>query len=132
MFCLRKLNSFHVNRKILATFYDTVIASVWGYCLICWGGNVGKSEKDRINRIIKSAERIIGKSQPLIHTTYEDLLAGKLTMLLNDTNHPLHDVLASQLIPRSGRMRVPYAATNRYPSSFIPPAITHHNLTFKR
>ena len=32
MFCLRKLNSFHVNRKILATFYDTVVASVWAYC----------------------------------------------------------------------------------------------------
>ncbi len=103
---------------MLATFY--VIASVWGYCLICWGGNVGKSEKDRINRMIKSAGRIVGESRPLVDTAYEDLLAGKLTMLLNDTNHLLHDVLASQLIPKSGRMQVPYAATNRYPSSLIP------------
>ena len=69
MFCLRKLNSFHVNRKILATFYDNVVASVW----------------------------------PLVDTAYGDLLAGKLTMLLNDAYHPLHDALASQLIPRSGR-----------------------------
>ncbi len=85
-----------------------------------------------IDRIIKAAGRILWESRPRLDAAYEDLLAGKLTVLLNDTNHPLHDVLASQLIPRSGRMRVPYAATNRYSSSFIPRAITHHNLHFKR
>ena len=82
--------------------------------------------------MIKAAGRIIGESRPFVVTAYGDLLAGKLNMLLNDANHLLHDALASQLIPRSGRMRVPYSVTNRYPSSFIPRAITHHNLNFKR
>ena len=109
-----------------------MVASVWSYCLVCKGGNARGITKDRINRIIRAAGRILRESQPLVHTAYGDLLAGKLNMLLNDANHPLHDALASQLIPRSGRMRVPYSATNRYPSSFIPRAITYHNLSFKR
>ena len=113
MFCLRKLNLFHVNRNILATFYDTVVASVWSYCLVCWGGNARGIAKDRINRIIRAAGRILGESRPLVDTAYGDLLPGKLKMLLNDANHPLHDALASRLIPRSCHMRVPYSATNR-------------------
>ena len=80
--------------------------------------------------MIKAAGRILGESRPLVDTAYGDLLAGKLTMLLNDANHPLHDALASQLIPRSGRKPVPHSATNHYSSSFIPCAITHHNLNF--
>ena len=78
--------------------------------------------------MIKAAGRIIGESRPLVDTAYGALLAGKLTMLLNDANHPLHDALASQLIPRSGRTRVPFSATNRYPSSFPRAIITHHKL----
>ena len=38
MFCLRKLNFFKVDAKILALFYDSVVESVWRYCLfICLG-----------------------------------------------------------------------------------------------
>ena len=131
-YCLLAVVTIAVFAKVLATLYDTVVASVWAYCLICWVGNVRGIAMDRINRMIKPAGRILGESRPLVDTAYGDLLAGKLNMLLNDANHPLHDALASQLIPRSGRMRVPYSVTNRYPSSFIPRAITHHNLNFKR
>ena len=57
--------------------------------------------------MIKAAGRILGESRPLVDIAYGALLAGKLTMLRNDANHPLHDVLANQLTPRSGRMRAP-------------------------
>ena len=67
---------------------------------------------------------------PLVLYDIEDLLAGKLTMLLNDANHPLQDALANQLTPRSGRMRVPYAATNRYPSSFISVIVYSPRIVF--
>ena len=36
MYCLRKL--FDVDVKILALFYDSVVESVWRYCLLCWEG----------------------------------------------------------------------------------------------
>ena len=39
MYCLRKLNSFHITPEILNVFYTSTIVSVWRYCLVCWGGN---------------------------------------------------------------------------------------------
>ena len=60
MYCLRKLNSFHVTPEILDVFYISTIVSVWRYCLVCcWGGNVSKSEKRRTDSIVRKAERVI-------------------------------------------------------------------------
>ena len=42
MYCFRKLNYFHVDKRILALFYESVVASVWRYCLLCWGGTLVK------------------------------------------------------------------------------------------
>ena len=53
MYCLRKLNSFHITPEILNVFYSSTIVSVWRYCLVCWGGNVSKREKRRIDSIVR-------------------------------------------------------------------------------
>ncbi len=63
MYCLRKLNYFHVNANILAMFYDSVVSSIWKYCLICWGGNAARGDTDRINRVVNGAAKIIGLAQ---------------------------------------------------------------------
>ena len=76
-YCLRKLNSFHIRPEILNEFYKSTIVSVWRYCLVCWGGNVSKSEKRRIDSIIMKAERVIGECQPSVDSVYLDLVRGK-------------------------------------------------------
>ena len=119
MYCLRKLNFFRVDAKILALFYDSVVESVWRYCLLCWGGNVSKGDKDRVGRVVKEAGRIIGMSRQDFKTLYTDLVGKKLADVMDEVNHPLHERLSSHLIARSGRMRVPSAVTNRYLSSFV-------------
>ena len=69
MYCLRKLNSFHITPAILNVFYKSTIVSVWRYCLVCWGGiNVNKSEKRRIDSIVRKAERVIGECQASVDT----------------------------------------------------------------
>ena len=48
MYCFRKLNYFHVDKRILALFYESVVASVWRYCLLswlCWDGNVSQLKR---------------------------------------------------------------------------------------
>ena len=123
MYCLRKLNSFHITPEILNVFYTSTIVSVWRYCLVCWGGNVSKSEKRRTDGIVRKAERVIGASQPSVDSVYLDLVGGKLEMVWRENSHP-HGQLRSLLIPRgSGRLGPPYAGTNRHPASFIPKAI---------
>ena len=55
MYCLRKLTSFHIRPEILNVFYKSIIVSVsgggGGFCLVCWGGNVSKSDKRRIDKL---------------------------------------------------------------------------------
>ncbi|KAJ8039095.1 hypothetical protein HOLleu_16712 [Holothuria leucospilota] len=130
MYCMRKLHSFYVSPEILSVFYNSVICSVWRYCLLAWGGNISKCEKDRL---IKRASRIIGTEQTGVGDTYRALLPQKLHTVWTDVSHPLHNLLADQLIVRSGRLRLPsFSTKTRYPLSFIEHAIPCHNCSFKR
>ena len=77
----KKLNSrmysFHITPEILNVFYTSTIVSVWRYCLVCWEGNVSKSEKRRIDSIIRKAERVIGEYQPSVDSVYLETLERK-------------------------------------------------------
>ena len=107
-------------------------ASVWRYCLVCWGGNVSQGGRDKITRIVNQAGIMIGEPQQNLEDVYAVLLVAKLTNVMDDASHPLHDRLAGQLIFRSGRIRLPSAATDRYLSSFVPQAIRIHNANVQR
>ena len=51
---------------------------------------MSKSEKRRIDGIVRKAERVIGECQPSVDSVYLDLLRGKLEMVWSDSSHPLH------------------------------------------
>jgi hypothetical protein len=78
MFCLRKLNSFNVSPAILVTFYNTVIASVWRNCLVCYGGNATVCDKNRIDRVIREAGRIVGELLHDVDSVYKEEVERKL------------------------------------------------------
>ncbi|PIK41222.1 hypothetical protein BSL78_21929 [Apostichopus japonicus] len=132
LYCLRKLNTFNISRNILSIFYNSVIFSVWSYCVNCWGGNVNGTDRKRIDSIISQVSLILGERQQSVNTSYHLHLQSKLAGVLNNSSHPLHINLESAIIPRSGRMRLPRAVTNRYKSSFIPRCIKLHNESFTR
>ena len=132
LYCLRKLRSFNVNTAILASFYNSVICSVWGYCLICWGGNVSKATRQPLDKIIKRAGRIIGQCQESLDSVYQQRICSKLVGVMGDCSHPLHDTFQSKMIPRSGRLRAVNSGTDRYKNSFVPRAIIKYNQNFAR
>ncbi|TWW53378.1 putative RNA-directed DNA polymerase from transposon BS [Takifugu flavidus] len=43
MYFLRRLRSFNICRKLLWMFYQSVVASVLSYAVVCWGGECDKS-----------------------------------------------------------------------------------------
>ena len=89
---------------------------------------MSKNEKRRIDSIVRKAEWVIGECQPSVDSVYLDLSRGKLEMVWSGNSHLLHGQLRSQLIPRgSGRLGLPYAGTNRHPTSFLPQAIKLYN-----
>ncbi|TWW81840.1 hypothetical protein D4764_01G0016550 [Takifugu flavidus] len=40
MYFLRRVRSFNISRKLLWMFYQSVVASILSYAVVCWGGGV--------------------------------------------------------------------------------------------
>ena len=53
MYCMRKLRSFGVNSNMLVTFYNAVICSIIMFGSVCWGGNISKLDRGRLEKIVK-------------------------------------------------------------------------------
>ena len=55
MYCIRKLRSFGVNSDMLATssFYNAVICGIIMFGSVCWGGNISKLDRGRLEKIVK-------------------------------------------------------------------------------
>ena len=128
LYCLRKIASFNVRSEKLCMFYISTICGVWRYCLICWGGNVCKIERNRIDRLIRNAERVIGVELEPVDSVYRGLLDRKLQSVWDDSGHPMHALLSGRVSLRhSGRLRLPSLATNRYREFFTVRAIKLFN-----
>ena len=117
MFFLRKLNYFHVDKTILELFYTSTIQSIITFCIIAWGGNVTVMNKQKIDKVVKRASKLI--NTPLLF--FDDLLSHlclKKILSIENSDHPL-----SCKIVRSVRTNRPIfvkCRTVRYSKSFIP------------
>ena len=60
---LRKLRSFDISPEIVQMFFTCSISSVLTFNCVCWGRNISKHDRDRLVKIIKKAESVIGKRQ---------------------------------------------------------------------
>ena len=132
MYCLRKLRSFKLSQDILQMFFSSVVSSIMVFGLLCWGGNVAKRDRDRLDKIIKKAGGVVGRKQDDIQTIYLRLVMKKVTNILDDIEHPLFIEFDSRVIERSGRFRAPKTKTTRHKHSFIPTAIQTYNEHFDK
>ena len=53
MYCMRNLRSFGINSDMLVTFYNAVICSIIMFGSLCWGGNISKLDRGRLEKIVK-------------------------------------------------------------------------------
>ena len=51
--------SFGVNLDILGTFYNAVICSITMFGSVCWGGNISKLDRGRLEKIVKKAGHVV-------------------------------------------------------------------------
>ena len=67
---LRRLRSFGLTTHIMLTFYRAIIESVLTFSIKVWLGSITVKEKLRLNRVVKTASRIIGKDLPSLESFY--------------------------------------------------------------
>ncbi|KAI4896432.1 hypothetical protein NFI96_006934 [Prochilodus magdalenae] len=51
LYILRRLGSFRICQKLLLMFYQSVVASVLFYAVVCWGGSISKRDAGRLDRL---------------------------------------------------------------------------------
>ena len=59
---MRKLRSFGVNSDMLVTFYNAVMCSIVTFGSVCWGGNISKLDRGRLEKIVKKSRSCCGKA----------------------------------------------------------------------
>ena len=108
-------------------FYRSFIESVLSFCMASWYGNLSQEYKDKLDRHVKGASKIIGVNQAQLSTIYEQQVFRIAKNIIGSPAHPLHR--AFDLLPSGRRYRVPPGPNNRFRKSFVPTAIGLLNIS---
>ena len=118
---LRRLKRAHLPPPILTTFYRGTIESILGSCITAWFGNCTKLDRKNLQRVVRTAEKIIGVSLPSMSDIYTTRCIRKATSIVDDPSHPSHKFFSP--LPSGRRYRSIRSATTRLQYSFFPQAI---------
>ena len=94
---------------------------------VCWGGNISKLGRRRLEKIVKKAGHVVGKPLDSFKTLHKKRLYRKLMQILNDPTHPMKHISDSRRSNRSGRFLLLRTNTNHYKALFLPSALSVFN-----
>ncbi len=122
LYFLRQLRKFNLAQELLKQLYSAIIESVLCTSITVWFSSATKSDLRRLQRVVRTAERIIiGTTLPTLQQLYLSRVskrAGKITL---DPSHPAHSLF--ELLPSGRRYRALSTRTARHRNSFFPQAI---------
>ena len=121
MFFLRRLRSFGVGQRIMTKFYRAVIESVLTLSITVWYGRASADDRRLLNRVVKTASRIIGVDMPPLNDIYESRTLKRARSIISDDTHPAHPLV--ELLPSGKRYRTLKTNSVRHRDSFFPCAI---------
>ncbi|XP_061626357.1 uncharacterized protein LOC133476674 [Phyllopteryx taeniolatus] len=125
MYFLRLLRKHGLPPELLRQFYTAVIESVLCSSITVWFGAATKKDKLRLQRTIKTAERIVGTPLPTLEDLHAARTKTRACKILSDPPHPGHRLF--QLLPSGRRYRSMQTRTSRHSNSFFPLAINFLN-----
>ncbi|KAL2098435.1 hypothetical protein ACEWY4_007642 [Coilia grayii] len=131
LYFLRRLRSFSVCNRHLLMFYQSVMASVLFYAVVCWGGSTRKRDNGRLDRLVRKAGSVVGMELESLTTIAERRTLSRLHSILDNDRHPLHTIIINQRSLISDRLRSLSCRTDRLRRSFVPRAIQLYNSTQK-
>ena len=107
-------------------FYQSVVASVLFYTVVCWGGSISKKDTSRLGKLIRWAGSVVGAKLDSLVTVAEMRTLDKLLHIIDNTSHPLNSVISNQRSLFSDKLLLPKCRTNRLKNSFV-----HHHHTLQ-
>ena len=122
LYFLRRLRSFSVCCKMLEIYQSVVVGAVF-FAAVCWGGSIRGADAKKLNKLIRKAGSVLGCPLDGFELVVEHRSLNKLTATLDNTSHPLHDLLVRQRSTFSNRPIQLRCSRERYRRSFVPTAI---------
>uniref|UniRef100_A0A8C2CQ77 Reverse transcriptase domain-containing protein n=1 Tax=Cyprinus carpio TaxID=7962 RepID=A0A8C2CQ77_CYPCA len=121
LYFLRQLRKFNLPQELLKQFYSAVIESVLCTSITVWFGSATKSDIRRLQRTVRTAERIIGAPLPTLQELYTSRVRKRAQKITLDPSHPSYPLF--ELLPSGRRFRAANTRTVRHKNSFFPQAI---------
>ena len=121
LFFLRQLKKFWLSQDVLIRFYRATIESILTFSITVWYGNATQKNRNSLERIVKTASKIIGCQLPSVESLYSVRLLRRSKKIINDITHPAHHFF--KLLPSGKRFRYFKCRTNRFLHSFFPKAV---------
>ncbi|TWW54042.1 hypothetical protein D4764_0214270, partial [Takifugu flavidus] len=111
---LRRLRSFGVCRTLLRTFYDSVVALVIFYAVVCWSCGSSERDRKRLNKLVRRAGSVLDCSLDSTEEVGERRMLVKLTSIMDTPSHPLHETVVALSSSFSSRLLHPRCKRERY------------------
>jgi hypothetical protein len=122
LYFLRQLKKFGLSKSMLLQFYRCVVESILTFSICVWFGTSTQQQKDRLERVVCTASRIIGCELPSLASIYAKRLLSRSRKIVADTSHPASSLF--EQLPSGCRFRSLRARTNRFRDSTFPQAVS--------
>ena len=99
MFFLRWLK-FNLPKTMLVHFYTSIIESILTSSISIWYDAATAKDKGRLQRIIRSSEKVIGCNLPSLQDLYASRIRRCAGKIVADPSHPGHKLF--ETLPLAG------------------------------
>ncbi len=115
---VKKLRKFNLPRELLKQFYSAIIESVLCSSITVWFGSATKTDIRRLQRTVRTAERIIGAPLPSVQELNTSKVKKRAKKVTLDHPHLVHSRF--ELLPSGRRYRSLSTKTARQKNLFSP------------
>uniref|UniRef100_A0AAQ6IKT8 Alkylated DNA repair protein AlkB homologue 8 N-terminal domain-containing protein n=1 Tax=Anabas testudineus TaxID=64144 RepID=A0AAQ6IKT8_ANATE len=113
---------YNLPKQMLTNFYTAIIESILTSSITVWFAAATARDKARLQRTIRSAEKVIGCSLPSLRDLYVSRTQRRASRIAADPSHPGHALF--QPLPSGKRLRSIRTRTSRHKNSFFPAAVS--------
>jgi len=106
----------------MVNFYTSIIESILTSSITIWYAAATERDNNRLQRIIHSAEKVIGCNLPSLQDLYTSRTLRRAGKIVADSSHPGHKLF--ETLPSGRRLRSFRTKTSRHKNSFFPSAIS--------
>ena len=126
---LRRMKRADLPTSALTTFYRGAIESILTSTVSVWHGSCLAADKKALQRVVRTAEKIIRSPLPAIQDLYTSHCYKRAMNIIKDPTHPTHRLFT--LLQSGKRYRSVRSRTTRLGNSFFPQAVRLLNSLMK-